>query len=136
MSGERSLSSGEVVITVIILGLVARTVAPQFVEAKSKAKVCELAEGLEVMRAHLDWYRGEHGNCLPPTSSFLSFERAMMQKAGAYDPHIVGIPVNPFNGLRTVRFDGVAAGAGLAGWRLDTKSGLFQADNDCVHAAL
>ncbi|MHC4149263.1 MAG: hypothetical protein ACYSR5_07255 [Planctomycetota bacterium] len=136
MSGERSLSSGEVVITVIILGLVARTVAPQFVEARSKAKVCELAEGLEVMRAHLDWYRAEHGNCLPPTSSFLSFERAMTQKAGEYDPHIVEIPVNPFNRLRTVRFDGEAAGTGLAGWRLDTERSLFQADNDCVYAAL
>ncbi len=136
MSGARSLSLGEVVITVIILGILARTVAPQFVKAKSKAKVCELAEGLEVMRAHLDWYRGEHGNCLPPTSSFMSFERAMTQKAGEYAPHIVEMPVNPFNGLRAVRFDGEAAGAGLAGWRLDTESGLFQADNDCVHAAL
>ena len=136
MSGERSLSSGEVVITVIILGLVARTVAPQFVEARSKAKVCELAEGLEVMRAHLDCYRAEHGNCLPPTSSFLSFERAVTRGTGAYKPYINQIPANPFNGLRTVRFDGEAAGAGLAGWRLDTERSLFQADNDCVHAAL
>ena len=136
MSGARSLSLGEVVITVIILGIVARTVAPQFVEARSKAKVCELAEGLEVMRAHLDWYRAEHGNCLPPTSSFLSFERAVTREAGAYKPYINQIRANPFNGLRTVRFDGEAAGAGLAGWRLDTERSLFQADNDCVHAAL
>jgi type II secretory pathway pseudopilin PulG len=136
MSAERSLSSGQVVITVIILGILARTVAPQFVEARSKAKICELAEGLEVMRAHLDWYRAEQHGRLPATSSFLSFERAMTQKAGEYDPHIAEIPVNPFNGLRTVRFDGEAAGAGLAGWRLDTESGLFQADNDSVHAAL
>jgi type II secretory pathway pseudopilin PulG len=136
MSGERSLSSGEIVITVIILGILARTVAPQFVEARSKGKICGLGEGLEVMRAHLDWYRGEHDNRLPPTSSFLSFERAMTQKAGDYVPHIVEIPANPFNGLRTVRFDGEAAGAGLAGWRLDTETGLFQADDDCVHAAL
>jgi hypothetical protein len=104
-------------------------VAPQFVEASPQAKVCELTDELETMRAELDLYRAEHGGQLPPTDTFASFEAAMTTKVGQYGPYIREVPANAFNGRKTVRFDGEPAGAGKAGWRLDTSSGLFQADN-------
>lgn len=116
-------------IMVIIPCLVARAVAAQFVEANPKVKVCELIEGLERMRAELDLYRAEHRGELPPTDRFASFETAMTTKVGQHGPYVGKIPTNPFNGLKTVRFDGEPAGAGKAGWRLDTANGLFQADN-------
>jgi hypothetical protein len=117
------------VMMVIIPCLAARMVAPRFVEANPIAKVCELIEGLERMRAELDLYRAEHRGELPPADTFVSFEMAMTTKVGQHGPYIKAIPTNPFNELKTVRFDGEAAGAGKAGWRLDTASGLFQADN-------
>jgi len=88
------------------------------------------------MRAQLDLYRLQHRDHLPPADSFSSFETAMTTKVGRYGPYVKKIPTNPFNNLDTVRFDGEPAGAGKAGWRLDTETGLFQADNDAVYAAL
>ncbi len=129
MRGSNRVSYVELVIMVIILGLVARAVVPQFVEADPKVKICELIEGLERMRAELDLYRAEHRGELPPADTFASFETAMTTKVGQYGPYIKAIPTNPFSGLKTVRFDGEPAGAGKAGWRFDTKTGLFQADN-------
>jgi hypothetical protein len=55
---------------------------------------------------------------------------------GQYGLYIKKIPTNPFNDLNAVRFDGEPAGANKAGWRFDTESGLFQADNDAGYAAL
>jgi len=126
----------EVVIIVFVLGIAARTITPQFAEAGNEEKVSDLVEGLEVMRAQLDLYRLQHKNCLPPADSFSSFETAMTTKVGRYGPYVKKIPTNPFNNLDTVRFDGEPAGAGKAGWRFDTETGLFQADNDAVYAAL
>jgi type II secretory pathway pseudopilin PulG len=126
----------EVVIIVFVLGIAAKTIIPQFAEAGSEEKISELVEGLEVMRAQLDLYRLQHRNCLPPADSFSSFETAMTTKVGRYGPYVKKIPTNPFNNLDMVRFDGEPAGAGKAGWRLDTETGLFQADNDAVYAAL
>jgi general secretion pathway protein G len=129
MRGMNRVSYAELVIMVAIPCLAARIVAPQFVEASPEAKVCELTDELETMRAELDLYRAEHGGQLPPTETFASFEAAMTAKVGQHGPYVEKIPTNPFNGLKTVRFNGEPAGAGKAGWRLDTRSGLFQADN-------
>ena len=124
-------------IIAIVLGVVARMIAPQFTEASNEeAEVCELIDGLEEMRVHLDLYRVRHQGRLPPTDSLAGFESAVTTRAGRYVPYIKEIPTNPFNGLKTVRFDGEPAGAGEAGWRLDTETGLFQADNDANYAAL
>ena len=136
MRKKACLSYGEIAIIVVVLGVCGRMIAPQFSEAGIEARVSALIERLEVMRAQLDLYRVQHGECLPPTDSFASFEAAMTRKVGRYGPYVEKIPTNPFNKLKTVRFDGEPAGACKAGWRLDTKTGLFQADNEPDYAAL
>ncbi|MFZ0033728.1 MAG: hypothetical protein WAK60_01895 [Sedimentisphaerales bacterium] len=137
MNNKTCFSYVEIMVIAIVLGVAGRMIAPQFTEASNEGtKVSELIDGLEAMRAHLDLYRAHHGGILPPAESFASFETAMTTKSGQYSPHVKKIPTNPFNGLKVVRFDGEPAGAGRAGWRLDTKTGLFQADNDAAHAAL
>jgi len=126
----------EVVGIAIVLGIVAMTVAPRLTEASAESKTCDLIDGLQEMRAQLDLYRAQHEGELPTTDSFGSFKTAMTTKISRYGPYVKKIPTNPFNNLNTVRFDGEQAGAGIAGWRLDTKSGLFQADNSAAHACL
>ncbi|MHC4158262.1 MAG: hypothetical protein ACYSSO_04195 [Planctomycetota bacterium] len=136
MRKKGCLSYGEIAIIAVVLGVCGRMIAPQFCEAGIETKVSALIERLEVMRAQLDLYRVQHGESLPPTDSFASFETAMTRKLGQYGPYVEKIPTNPFNKLKRVRFDGEAAGAGKAGWRLDTKTGLFQADSEPDYAAL
>jgi type II secretory pathway pseudopilin PulG len=137
MSKKIHFSYVEVMVVAIVLGIAGKMIAPQFTEASNEeAKVSELVDGLEAMRAQVDLYRVQHEDILPPTDSFRSFETAMTTTVGQHGPYVKQIPTNPFNGLKTVRFDGEPAGAGKAGWRLDTKTGLLQADNGVACAAL
>ena len=130
------LSYIEVLSIVVVLSVAAMSVVPKFTEATQESRTCELIDGLHQMRSQLDLYRVQHENCLPPDSSFESFKTALTTKVGQYGPYVEEIPVNPFNNLNTVRFDGEPAGVGNAGWRIDTKTGLFQTDDSAAHAAL
>jgi len=136
MGARTRLSYVEVIIITVVLSVVAMTAGPKFTKASAESKVSDLIEGLERMRIRLDLYRAQHEDSFPPSDSFESFEAAMTTKVGKYGPYVKKIPVNPFNNLNTVRFDGESAGAGKAGWRLDTQTGLFQADNSSVYAGL
>ncbi len=128
------LSYVEVIIIAAVLGVVAMRVVPRFTEASAESKICDLIDGLQEMRAQLDLYRAQHGEYLGDFDSFANFQTAMTAGVGRYGPYVKKIPTNPFNNLNTVRFGGEPAGAGIAGWRLDTDSGLFQADNSVAHA--
>ncbi|MDD5327766.1 MAG: hypothetical protein PHY02_08145 [Phycisphaerae bacterium] len=137
MNGKSQFSYIEVIVMAIMLGAAARLIAPQFTEASNEeVRISELMDGLETMRTQVNLYRVQHNDNLPPNDSFGTFETAMTTKLGQYGPYIKRIPTNPFNGLNTVRFNGRPAGAGKAGWRFDTKTGLFQADNNAACAAL
>jgi len=136
MTEKARLSYVEVVFIAVVLSVVAMTVGPKFTKAGTESKISDLIDGLEKMRVQLDLYRAQHNESFPPSDSFESFETAMTTKVGKYGPYVKRIPVSPFNNLNTVRFDGEPAGAGMAGWRFDTETGLFQADNSPVYAGL
>ena len=126
----------ELIIIVVVLGVVAVKAAPRFTEASPESRVGELIDGVQKMRIQLDLYRAQHCGCLPDVDSFEAFEFAMTTKTGQKGPYVSKIPANPFNNLNTVRFDGEPAGTGIAGWRLDTENGVFQADDSDAHAGL
>ena len=130
------LSYVELVIVVIALGVISIQVVPRFTQATEDSRTTELIEGLQRMRTQLTLYNVEHADAWPPTDSFESFEIAMTTKTAQREPYVDEIPINPCNGLNTVRFDGEPAGANKAGWRFDTESGSFQADNSVRYAAL
>ncbi|MHC4640579.1 MAG: hypothetical protein ACYS32_02970 [Planctomycetota bacterium] len=126
----------EIITITVVLGIFGMRVVPQVAEAGPESRICDLIDGLEQMCAQLDVYRAQHEGCFPDDSSFEVFESAMTTKIGKYGPYVSRIPVNPFNNLHTVRFDGELAGAGIAGFRADTKNGLFEADDSTAHASL
>ena len=120
----------------IILGVAGKMVTPGFSEASEEDKISLLVDRLTEVRAHLDIYRACNDSNDPPTNSSASFERGLVTRSGMYEPRLEQLPVNPFNGLNTVRFDGEAAGVGKAGWRFDRQTGRFQADNDPGYSKL
>ncbi len=126
----------ELIIIAVVLGVVAVRTVPRFTEAGLESRVGELIDGVQKMRIQLDLYRAQHCGSLPDVDSFAAFKTAMTTKVGRYGPYVRKIPANPLNNLNTVRFDGEPAGAGIAGWRLDTETGLFQADVSAAHAGL
>lgn len=136
MKAGTRLSYLRVIVIAAALGLLAKVAGPQSSQASLETNTARLIEGLVAMRAGLDVYRAQHQGQLPAANDSDDFVRALTQRVGRYGPYIREVPVNPFNGLDTVRFDGAPAGANAAGWRLDTKTGVFQADNDSAYAGL
>ncbi|MBC8471296.1 MAG: hypothetical protein H8D56_17680 [Planctomycetes bacterium] len=136
MRENKRLSYTEMLSIAVVLSVAAMSVVPKFTEANPESMTCELIDGLHQMRSQLDLYSVQHENRLPPVDSFESFKTALTTKVGQYGPYVQEIPVNPFNNLNTVRFDGEPAGVGKAGWRIDTKTGLFQTDDSAAHSAL
>jgi hypothetical protein len=131
-----SLSYLRVMVIAVALGLLAKMTVPETGLASIESKTTELIEALVQMRGSIDLYRAEHDGRLPFAKSSEAFEMVLTQRIGQHGPYINEIPDNPFNGLNTVRFDGQPAGNNTAGWRLDTKTGIFQADNGPEYSAL
>ena len=136
MNTHHQFSSIEIFLVVIVLGIIGIVSSPAISEASNNSDISILVERLQQIRSHLDLYKACHDDKLPPCDSFSNFESVMTTAIGGHGSYLKKIPANPFNGLNSVRFDGAPAGTGETGWRLDTQSGHFQADNDEAYASL
>jgi general secretion pathway protein G len=151
MKAEKGFTLVEILIVVVILGILAAIVIPQFTSASVDAKESSLVSDLQAMRSQIELYKIHHNDNLPGTQAGVDFETAMTSKtnqdgvvdtSGGTDPifkwgpYMREIPVNPFNLLNTVLVDGTAtvgAGSNVYGWHFITSGadvGLFQADDD------
>jgi general secretion pathway protein G len=103
----------EILIVVIILGILAAIVIPQFSSASNDARKSSLASTAQTMRSQIALYRLQHNDTLPGTgaSGFVSatFWTQMTTKtdaqgvayvaasslSGPFGPYMQTIPVNP-----------------------------------------
>lgn len=148
MKAKSGFTLVEILIVVVILGILAAIVIPQFTEASTEAKTSSLCTDLQTVRSQIELYKVQHNDLLPGATASVTFEQALTQKtdidgalnaSGAYGPYLQKIPTNQFNDFNTVRIDGAAAGANTEGWRFGTTGateGFFQADDTAAHAAL
>jgi len=131
----------EILIVVVILGILAAIVIPQFTEASTEAKTSSLCTDLQTMRSQIELYKIQHNDALPGsgTASFVLALTGQTDIAGAvgtdYGPYLQKIPTNQFSDLDTVNFDGTL-GDGSHGWEFNTTTGAFHADDTAAHAAL
>jgi len=141
----------EILIVVVILGILAAIVIPQFTSASTEAKESALVSDLQAMRSQIELYKIHHDDQLPGTVSGVDFETAMTSKtnmagevgataAHRFGPYMRSIPVNPFCSLdpaNTVDLDGTA-GDDNAAWNFVTAAGvdqgLFQPDDSGTNA--
>ena len=149
MKARSGFTLVEILIVVVILGILAAIVIPQFTEASTEAKTSSLCTDLQTMRSQIELYKVQHNDELPgqqvggatflqAMTGYTLIDGTVQAAPGAnvYGPYLQKIPMNSFNDLDTVREDGAAAGANTDGWRFDTTTGAFQADDDAIHAAL
>jgi general secretion pathway protein G len=134
---------GFVMIQVSLIGAIcsvgAGIVAPDFSVRGIPAEEARFLADLQTIRCQLELYKIQHNEQLPPTETCADFERALTAKGtDNRGPYFKAMPVNPFNGSSTIRFenDRDTAGSGKAGWVLNTVTGKFQADDSTMHAAL
>jgi prepilin-type N-terminal cleavage/methylation domain-containing protein len=101
----------EVLIVVVILGILASTVLPQFANSSGDAKEAALRENLAQLRRQFQLYRFEHdGNCPSGTAANVSSQMTMATDINgntanpgtqgySYGPYLnTQFPTNPYNG--------------------------------------
>ncbi|MBN2182410.1 MAG: type II secretion system protein, partial [Sedimentisphaerales bacterium] len=150
MRAKSGFTLVEILIVVVILGILAAVVIPQFTEASTEAKTSSLCTDLQTVRSQIELYKVQHNDNLPgvavgthtATAGFigsLTSGTDIYGVAGSdYGPYMQKFPTNQFNNLATVREEAGAstAGANTHGWVYNTGTGAFQADDSAAHAAL
>jgi general secretion pathway protein G len=145
----------EILIVVVILGILAAIVIPQFSDASQEAKLSTLVSDLQTVRSQIQLYKLQHNATLPGTVSGVTFGQAMTKYTtsdgklaatqapadNVYGPYIQKLPDNPFktgdadaNEVTT----GVSnpAGDNSSGWYYNSTTGGFNANDSSAHAAL
>jgi general secretion pathway protein G len=118
MKAKRGFTLVEILIVVVILGILAAIVIPQFTGASTEAKESSLVSDLQTIRSQVELYKIQHNDILPgeilnadgsiTTADAASFVNAMCLKTDQYGnvgttaecrfgPYMTKIPVNPFS---------------------------------------
>jgi general secretion pathway protein G len=148
MKAKHGFTLVEILIVVVILGILAAIVIPQFTEASTEAKNSSLASTLQTMRSQIELYKIQHNDALPIATSHATFETCMTKytnidgtlattqapgQAGVFGPYMQKIPVNPFTTGNGV--NGAATDGSVQGWTFNTTTGKFAASNTGADAA-
>lgn len=126
----------EILIVVIILGILAAIVIPQFTNASQDARRSSLTSQLQTLRSQIELYKLQHQDDLPnivggtdgATPDYSNWD-VLTQKTdvdgtvsatGAFGPYMQAPPKNPLNGFaKVVNADGSAAAASDCGFVYD-----------------
>jgi general secretion pathway protein G len=93
----------EILIVVVILGILAAIVIPQFTNASLSARENSLQSTLQTLRSQIELYKVQHGDTLPNlVTSWTAFTITSSYNGGTYGPYMQGTPVNPINALSAV----------------------------------
>lgn len=128
----------ELVLIAAALGSVGATVLPQFTHAGNEDNIIAMMGMLHQIRSQLDLYKAQHNGMFPPADTPETFTAAMTQKGtDGFGPYMKEIPTNPFNQLSSVRISSEAdQGNGAHGWRYNSATGDFYADDNKCHSQL
>ena len=140
----------EILIVVIILGILAAIVIPQFTEASNDARVSAMISDLQTVRSQVELYKVQHldnppgtvsgtwtiGNFVPHLTGITSAQGVTVARGteGALGPYLQKFPTNPF-GSGTAAESALVADAtgaidpntasGNLGWWFNSTTGNF-----------
>jgi general secretion pathway protein G len=133
----------EILIVVIILGILAAIVIPQFTNASTSARVASLQGQLQTLRSQIQLFKLQHNDVLP---DLVTNQWAQMMgttnvtgavdttAAGKYGPYLESLPANPLNSNTT----GAGAAAAGVGWVYSNtggQAGIITATNQTATVA-
>lgn len=117
----------EILIVVIILGILAAVVIPQFTDASTRAKDSTLVSNIQTLQSQFELYKMEHNDIYPwddPATAgrdvdgsaaiiarltSLTDADGTINAAGAFGPYMQDVPHNPYLTNATPVFAGAAA---------------------------
>ena len=117
----------EILIVVIILGILAAIVIPQFTSAAEDSKLSNLMSNLQAIRAQLELYKMHHNETYPTNINTQLTSKTdsdgTINASGAYGSYLLIFPVNPFiddpvEGAKT-------SGAAGEGWSYNSATGVI-----------
>jgi type II secretion system protein G len=117
----------EILIVVIILGILAAIVIPQFTNASQDARKNSLMSQLQTVRSQIELYKLQHKDALPDlaTTNWAALTGKTDINGGttgdlSYGPYLQQVPVNSLNDDTAVATgDGTAAPSAGNGWVYD-----------------
>ena len=117
LRSRRGFTLVEILIVVIILGILAAIVIPQFTNASQNARESSLQSTLQTLRSQVQLYKLQHGDVLPDLITDwtpLTASTSYGNPSQTYGPYMQAVPVNPMNGNSNVVDSTVATGAATA----------------------
>jgi general secretion pathway protein G len=158
MRAKSGFTLVEILIVVVILGILAAIVIPQFTGASTEAKESALVSDLQSIRSQIELYKIQHNDILPgeilqtggsvTTASALTFVTALTSKTDQYGnvdpgggnpatyrfgPYMQKLPENPFSTATGVVLANISEGPSSV--ELDATAGDDSAGWHCVTAA-
>lgn len=148
----------EVLIVVVILGILAATVLPQFTSTNDDARESVLIQDLQTLRSQLQLYKFQHKSKFPAhgstdTDDFRDALLLSSDKDGTtgavgtkpLGPYLIGaIPANPYTGARgimivtdvagTIPDETAKDGTELVGWIYNPATGEIKGNNSASNA--
>jgi len=154
MTAPKGFTLVEILIVVIILGILAVMIIPQFSSASESARASMLMDDLRVMRTQLEVFKAQHNGVPPgfpnsdttqtPTEAVMldhvtrssdpTGKTAAVNTPGyPYGPYMREFPSNPFNGKSSVRVLSASEAlpnspADQYGWIYQPSSMTFRSD--------
>ena len=117
---NRGFTLVEILIVVVILGILAAIVIPQFTQASTEARVSSLQSNLQSIRSQIELYKIQHNDDPPAQATFATQMTTVTNIVGSttpavgeatFGPYLQKIPVNPFTGVNPPVIGNAAAGA-------------------------
>jgi len=130
----------EILIVVVILGILAAIVIPQFSQASSLARVSSTKSNVQMIRSQVELYKIQHDNLYPTSTSEAAFKLCLTSKtdvngsinaSGAYGPYMQRFPKNAVSDSDSVTIVAAVPAAGnvsaTGGWFLNSDDGMIYA---------
>lgn len=132
---RRAFTLVELLIVVIILGILAAVVIPQFSDASTDARLASLTTNLQTIRGQVDLYRLQHNGVYPTLADFANQMTkktdvdGTVNASGKFGPYLQRIPNNPFTVGGSGNDVTNTAAASNKAWYYDETAGTFKANN-------